>query len=59
MEEDECKAEFKVRRDDIYKLTDTFGFPENFNAKMGLLLIRLTLFVFVRGGLLILAGMEI
>ena len=35
MEEDECKAEFRVRRDDIYTLTDTFGFPENFKCYNG------------------------
>ena len=28
-EGDECKAEFRVRRDDIYTLADTFGLPEN------------------------------
>jgi len=35
MEDDECKAEFRVRRDDIYTLTDTLGFPENFKCYNG------------------------
>ena len=37
MEEDECKAEFRMRRDDIYTLADTFRFPENFKCYNGVL----------------------
>ena len=35
MEEDECKTEFRVRRDDIHTLTDIFGFPGNFKCYNG------------------------
>ena len=35
MEEDECKAEFRMRRDDIYTLADTIRFPDNFKCYNG------------------------
>ena len=47
MEEDEFKAEFRVRRDDIHTLTDRFGFPENVKCYNRLLLGRLRFCVFV------------
>ena len=28
LEEDECKAEFRMKRGDVYRLVETFGFPE-------------------------------
>ena len=35
MEEDECKAEFRMRRDDVYTLADTIRFPDNFKCYNG------------------------
>ncbi|XP_057301777.1 uncharacterized protein LOC130636166 [Hydractinia symbiolongicarpus] len=35
LEEDECKAEFRFQRGDVYKLVDVFQFPEDFTCYNG------------------------
>ncbi len=35
LEEDECKAEFRMKRGDVYRLVEMFGFPEQLKCYNG------------------------